>query len=145
MQGRTLDGLMVNVDSGYMLKVHETAPNVLLSKDLWLGHLYLLVMNKTTWDTLASEDQEAIQRAAITAYKSLGAVMDRDFDAMVTDMKKEGVKVRLLERKELDAWAATTKYPDVQAAWVKEQQGKGNIEAPPVLAKVRALLGDALK
>ena len=48
MQARTLDGLMVNVDSGYMLKVHETAPYVLLSKDLWLGHLYLLVMNKAT-------------------------------------------------------------------------------------------------
>ena len=49
LQGGTLDGLMVNVDSGYDLKVHETAPHVLISKDLWLGHVYLLVMNKTTW------------------------------------------------------------------------------------------------
>ena len=145
MQARTLDGLMVNVDSGYMLKVHETAPNVLLSKDLWLGHLYVLVMNKTTWDSLATEDREAIQRAALTAYKTLGTVMDRSFDAMVADMKKEGVTVRLLERKELDAWTATTRYPDVQAAWVREQEGKGNGEARAVLEKVRTIMDDALK
>ena len=145
MQARTLDGLMVNVDSGYMLKVHETAPNVLLSKDLWLGHLYLLVMNKNTWDGLAGEDRLAIQRAATIAYKTLGAVMDSSFDAMVGDIKKDGVKVRLIEQKELDAWDATTRYQDVQAAWVKEQEGKGISEARTVLEKVRSILSGARK
>ena len=46
MQEKTLDGVMVNVDSGYQLKIYETAAHVLVSPDLWLGHLYLLVMNK---------------------------------------------------------------------------------------------------
>ena len=145
MQARTLNGLMVNVDSGYMLKVHETAPNVLLSKDLWLGHVYVLAMNKDTWDRLANEDRQAIQRAAETAYKTLGAVMDSSFDGMVADMRKEGVKVRLLDNKELDAWNTTTRYQDAQAAWVKEQEGKGNQEARPVMEKVRAILSDAMK
>lgn len=145
MQARTLNGLMVNVDSGTMLKVHETAPNVLLSKDLWLGHVYVLAMNKDTWDKLANEDKQAIQRAAETAYKTLGSVMDSSFDAMVADMRKEGVKVRLLERKELDAWNTTTQYQDAQAAWVKDQEGKGNQEARAVMEKVRAMLGDAMK
>ena len=53
MKARTLDGLMVNVNSGYMLKVHEAAPNVLVSKDLWLGHVYLLAMNREVWGGLA--------------------------------------------------------------------------------------------
>ena len=53
LKARTLDGLMVNVDSGYMLKVHEAAPSVLVSKDLWLGHVYLLAMNKEVWGGLA--------------------------------------------------------------------------------------------
>ena len=145
MQARTLDGLMVNVDSGYMLKVHETAPNVLLSKDLWLGHVYVLVMNKKTWDALAKEDREAVQRAAETAYKTLGAVMDNSFDAMVASMRKEGVKVRLLDGKELDAWNASTRDQEVQAAWVKAQEAKGNAEARAVFEKVRAILSEAMK
>lgn len=145
LQAKTLDGLMVNVDSGVMLKVHEAAPNVLLSKDLWLGHVYLLVVNKNTWDKLASEDQQAIQRAAETAYKTLGSLMDSSFDAMVADMKKDGVKVRQLEPKELEAWKKSTKYEEVQAAWVKEQQGKGMQEARPVLEKIRSILDGSMK
>ena len=139
MQARTLDGLMVNVDSGYMLKVHQVAPHVLLSKDLWLGHLYVLAMNRTTWDGLAKEDKEAIQRAAATAYQALGPVMDTSFAAMVADLRAAGVKTRLLERKEVDAWTAATRYPDVQAAWAKDQESKGVKDVAAVLKKVDAI------
>ena len=80
LKAKTLDGLMVNVDSGYMLKVHETAPHVLVSKDLWLGHVYILTMNKGVWSSLAQEDKDAIGRAAKKSYETLGAVMDKSFD-----------------------------------------------------------------
>jgi TRAP-type C4-dicarboxylate transport system substrate-binding protein len=128
-----------------MLKVHEAAPNVLASKDLWLGHVYLLVMNRKTWDGLAKEDREAIQRAAEIAYRTLGPVMDSSFDAMVGDIKKEGVKIRLLEDAEVAALKAATKYQDVQAAWVKQQEAKGIKDAGPTLEKVSAILNDAMK
>lgn len=145
MQARTLNGLMVNVDSGYMLKVHETAPHVLLSKDLWLGHVYVLAMNRNTWDKLADADRQAIARATETAYTRLGAVMDSSFDALVADMRREGVKVRLLDSRELDAWNTTARYPQAQEKWVKAQEAKGNLEARPVMEKVRALLDSAMK
>ena len=145
MQARTLDGLMVNVDSGYMLKVHEVAPHVLLSKDLWLGHLYVLAMNGNTWDGLAQEDKEAIQRAAETAYKALGPVMETSFDVMVADLKKAGVKTRTLVRKEIDDWTTATKYADVQAAWAKDKESNGLAGAAAVLKKVDAILGAAIK
>lgn len=145
LQAKTLDGLMVNVDGGYMLKVHEAAPNVLLSKDLWMGHVYLLVMNKDTWDGLATADKEAIQRAAETAYQTLGAVMNRSFDAQVADLKKAGASVRTLKRKELARWKATTRYPEVQDAWVKQQEAKGTKEVGPVLEKVRSIMNEVMK
>ena len=145
LQAGTLDGLMVNMDSGYMLKAHESAPHVLTSKDLWLGHVYLLAMNSNTWDDLANEDKEAIRRAAETAYKALGPVMDRSFDAMVEDLKKQGARTRLLENKEVDAFVTATKYRNVQAAWVKEQEAKGVKDAGPAMAKVGAILKDITK
>ena len=145
MRDKTLDGLMVNVDSGYMLKVHEVAPHILLSKGLWLGHLYVLAMNRDTWNGLAKEDKEAIQRAAQTAYKALGPVMDKSFDSMAGDLKQAGVKLRLLDQKELDAWNTATKYQDVQTAWVNEQENKGVKDAVLVLRLVDAILGTATK
>lgn len=145
MRDKTLDGLMVNVDSAYTLKVHEVAPHVLLSKDLWLGHLYVLAMNRNTWNGLAQEDKEAIQRAAEIAYSQLGHVMDESFDTMIDDLRKAGVGVRLLENKELDAWKTSTKYEEIQATWVKEQDGNGAKDARPVLEKIKVILNDAMQ
>lgn len=140
LKAHTLDGLMVNVDSGYTFKVHKTAPNVLVSRDLWLGHLYLLVINQNTWDKLAKEDQRAIQRAAKKAYKTLGSVMDSSFDSMLANMKKEGVNIRELDSNEVTTWKMTTDYQNVQAAWAKEQETKGVKNVSIVLQKVSTIM-----
>ena len=145
LQDRTLDGLMVNVDSGYMLNVHQTAPEVLTSKDLWLGHLYIVAMNRTTWNGLVPEDKEAIGRAAEFSYRTLGRVMDSSYDAMLEDLKKAGAKVRLLNVAELDAWNKTTQYPQIQVKWVQEQDAKGVKDAGAVMEKTRKLLNEAMQ
>lgn len=119
LKNRTLDGLMVNVDSGYMLNVHKTAPNIVASKDLWLGHVYLLVMNRKTWQELAQEDKDAIGRAAETSYKALGPIMDASFDTMVKEIAREGASIRLLNAREVDGFETAAKYRAVQDTWAK--------------------------
>jgi TRAP-type C4-dicarboxylate transport system substrate-binding protein len=141
---RTLDGLMVNVDSGYNLKVYEQAPNVLVSENLWLGHLYPVVMNRDTWNGLTQDDKDAIQRAAETAYAALGAEMDRSYDAQLEALEKLGATVRTLDDAEVDAFSAATRYPEVQADWVSEQENSGVSEAGRVVEKVGAILQDAM-
>ena len=137
---RTLDGLMVNVDSGFNLNVYEQAPHVLVSKDLWLGHLYPVVMNRDTWNGLAQDDKDAIQRAAETAYGALGAEMDRSFDAQLEELEKLGATVRTLDDAEVEAFSAGTRYRDVQADWVSVQEKRGVSDAGLVLEKVSAIL-----
>ncbi|MCT4703819.1 TRAP transporter substrate-binding protein DctP [Enterobacteriaceae bacterium H20N1] len=145
LEAGTLDGLMVNVDSGYQLKVHKTAPDILVSKDLWLGHVYLLVMNKQTWDGLAKEDREAISRAAEIAYQSLGAVMDKSMGSQIEELKKEGASVRVLKKDEVMKWQAATRYQEVQASWVKEQEAKGVKAAGATMDKVTHIMNDTMK
>lgn len=140
-----LTGLMVNVDSGCMLKVHEVAPNVLVSKDLWLGHAYLLVMNKTTWESLAKEDRHAIERAARTAYKTLGLVMDQNFVTQVDNLKRAGVNIRALTQSEVKAWEISSNYRAVQTAWVAEQDAKGLKQVAPALKALDAIMQSVMK
>lgn len=140
LKARTLDGLMVNVDSGYMLKVHEAAPHVLVSKDLWLGHLYILAMNDGVWSGLAPEDRAAIQRAAQDSYRTLGSVMDRSFDAQIDALRKGGARVRILSQGEVDRWQVATHYKDIQAAWVQAHHGKGVADAGRALDRVSAII-----
>lgn len=144
LKAGTLDGLMVNVDSGYMLKVHEAAPNVLVSKDLWLGHLYMLTINKDVWNTLAQEDKDAIARAAETSYRALGPVMDRSFDAQLAELKTAGASVRILEAAEPVRFGTAAKYRDVQSAWAEEQKRSGTGNAGAVLAEVTAIMNDIM-
>lgn len=135
-----LDGLMVNVDSGYDLKIHEVAPSILLSKDLWLGHIYFLAMNRDTWKGLAKEDQEAIRRAAEASYKVLGDLMSSCFDSQIEILKKGGAQVRILEPEEVKLWETATDYRRIQAAWVKEQEEKGVKDVGVIMEKVRTIM-----
>ena len=140
-----IDGMMLNVDSGYDLKAYQYAPNVLISRDLWLGHLYILAMNKNTWDRLSPEDQAAIQRAAQTAYQSLGSVMDHSFDTQIDVLRKAGATVRILKPQEVAQWQTTTRYRAAQAKWVKEQEAKGVNEAVTVMKQVNAIMDEAMQ
>jgi len=144
LRAGNLDGPMVNVDSGYMLDVHESAPHVLVSKELWLGHVYLLTMNKDVWTSLAQEDRDAIVRAASKSYEGLGEVMDRGFDAQLAELRTAGSTVRILGSAEVLKFAAATRYKDVQAAWAMEQQKQGVSDATHAMEKVASILGDVM-
>nr|WP_318383398.1 TRAP transporter substrate-binding protein DctP [uncultured Enterobacter sp.] len=140
LRNATVNGLMVNMDSGADINAERIAPYVLTSQDLWLGHVYLVVMNKNTWQSLAREDQQAILRAADIAYHSAGKVLDNSVKSMIAGMEKRGAHVRVLSPKELTAWETTTHYRDAQAQWVKEQQAKGVSNAGEVMEQIRTIV-----
>ncbi|MED8814765.1 TRAP transporter substrate-binding protein DctP [Escherichia marmotae] len=135
-----LDGLMVNLDSGYDIHAERAAPNVLLSPSLWLGHVYLLTMNKHTWESLSTQDREAIQRAAITTQKALDQALDNNLINMVKTLEQEGTHVRYLTKAELEAWRKAIGYQQEQAQWVAKQKAEGIDNAREVMQKVANLL-----
>lgn len=145
MREGKLDGLMVNVDSGYMLKVHEMAPYVLASKDLWLGHVYMLAMKKEVWASLVGEDKDAIRRASERAYRALGHVMDESFNTQIDELRQAGAQVRTLSLAEAKTWQTMSNYRKIQDAWAVQQQAAGVRNAPEVLNKVVAIMDAALR
>ena len=140
LQDKSLDGLMVNVDSGYTLNVHKVAPYVLVSKSLWLGHLYPLVMNQDTWNSLPQEDKDAIHRAAESSYRQLGVVMDHSFSEQIKALQDGGATVNIIKPEDLNNWVQKTRYKEIQADWVSEQEDKGVKGASSVLNKLTKLL-----
>lgn len=135
-----IDGLMVNVDSGYMLDVHTVAPHVLASRKLWLGHVYIIAINSRTWRELAEEDRAAIQRAAQTAYAKLGAVMDQSFDAMRKDLADAGAVVRLLTDAEVERFASRAGYAREQSRWVSDQEASGTEGIKETFDQLKSLM-----
>lgn len=135
-----LDGVMVNVDDGFLINIQEAAPHVLIAQDLWMGHTYPVVMNKTVWNGLPRADRAAVRRAAAQSYRTLGPVMDAGFDTQLEALRKGGANVRILDADELARWRITTKYAELQATWVEEQRGNGVEDAGSALKSVTRIM-----
>jgi TRAP-type C4-dicarboxylate transport system substrate-binding protein len=135
-----LDGLMVNLDSGYDINAQQAAPVIQYSPSLWLGHVYLLVMNKETWNTLDKQDQEAIRRAAASTEKQLGAAQENGLTSLLALFRNQGAKLHALTRDELQRWQSATRYQQVQAEWVEQQQKKGISDAGSLMQGITTLL-----
>lgn len=142
LQDGTLDGIFVNIDSAYNLKLHENARYALISKDLWLGHLYVVAMNKNAYTALNQADKDAIKRAAAYAYRIQGRNMDEHFDTMVDKLRAEGTQIRFMSQNEVTQWRAMTNYQAVQKNWAKQQVKDGKANAQSVIDNVASLMAN---
>lgn len=140
LQAGKLSGLLVNLDSGDDIKAWKAAKEVRVSPRLWLGHVYLLVINKQRWEQLAPQDKDAIQRAAVRTEKVLGATLDSSLSSMVANMNAQGAHARYLTPEELESWQNISHYQAVQADWVAKQQAKGITGVAEILREVKAQL-----
>lgn len=140
LKARSLDGLMVNVDSGYMLKVHEAAPHVLVSQRLWLGHLYVLAINQRTWRGLDEADRSAIMRAGESAYRTLGSVMTKSFEKQLEDLRNAGAHVRVLEPDEVKRFENWTRYRQIQETWADLRESEGVTGAKATLDETASIM-----
>jgi TRAP-type C4-dicarboxylate transport system substrate-binding protein len=136
-----LDGIFVNIDSAYNLKLHQTAKYALVSKQLWLGHLY----NKETFNHLSNEDKQAIQRAADYAYKQLGNVMDQSYDDMIDKLRQDGTQIQVLTNNDVSAWSTMTQFNDVQHEWSSTQASQGVTGSPKAIERVSILIENHLQ
>ncbi len=135
-----LNGLMVNLDSGYDIHAERAAPYINYSPALWLGHVYLLVINKDTLNALDERDRLALRHAAETTEKQLGAALDSALASLTARLKNEGAKLHLLNRDELAEWQKMTRYQEVQGKWVRQQESKGNTDAGRLMHDLSLLL-----
>lgn len=131
---------MVNIDGGYQLKFYEQAPYILASKNLWLGHLYIVAIKKQKWDALKQRDKEAIQRAAKKSYRKLGKITNRSFYKQLEKLKNAGADYRILTKEELIDFENSIDYRSVQEHWIKEQESKGIKNLRKVLEKMKGIL-----
>lgn len=137
-----LNGVLVNLDSGDDIHAQQAAKYVQFSPRLWLGHVYLLVMNKTRWEALSAEDKAAIQRAAQSTQQALGPLLDRSINEMITKMTRQGAEVKRLTPDALRAWQQASQYQQQQKKWLAEKGGK---DAEHLLPLIASRLEDAMR
>lgn len=124
LKNKTLDGLMVNIDSGYDINAHKVAPNILTSQKFWLGHEYIIAMNKNAYDKLSEDDKRIIELAAENSYKKLGKIMDESFFKQIELLKSEGVDLKILSDYEVQSFVKSVDYEKIQDKWAYENSAE---------------------
>lgn len=135
----SLDGLIVNIDSGYDIKAHAETKYIAVFPRLWLGHAYLIAMNKDVWNALPEKGKAAFKRAADFAYSKLGDVMTAALPEQIERLHAEGEEVCFLSNEEVSEWEMITNYIDIQDKWIQKKVDEGFSEAPEILEKLRKI------
>lgn len=117
----TMTGLMVNIDSGFDIEAYKPAPYVLYSKDLWLGHEYIIAMNKNVWESLSKKDRKAIEKAAKNSYKNMAQSVEDSLEEMLKNLQANGADVRELSEEEIKFWKNVTNYHSIQNKWLNSK------------------------
>jgi TRAP-type C4-dicarboxylate transport system substrate-binding protein len=145
LRSGAIDGIMVNIDSGWDIGAHRAAPHLLVSQELWLGHIYLVAMNLDRWNALPPKDKRAIERAASKTYKAMGKTMDESYEQMLQQLSNEGCTVRRLTHEEVSDFVTNVRQSEVQERWVKEKESEGTADVRRVFEKLRSLVQHSAK
>ena len=124
---------------------HRAAPHLLVSQELWLGHIYLVAMNLDRWNALPPKDKRAIERAASKTYKAMGKTMDESYEQMLQQLSNEGCTVRRLTHEEVSDFVTNVRQSEVQERWVKEKESEGTADVRRVFEKLRSLVQHSAK
>ena len=135
-----IDGIMVNIDSGWDIGVHKVAPYLLVSQELWLGHIYLVAMNLDRWNALPTKDKRAIERAASKTYKQMGKTMDMSYEQLLQQLSNEGCTVRHLTHNEVSDFVTAVRQSEVQQQWVGQKETEGVSQVRRVFEKLSSLV-----
>lgn len=145
LKNGTLNGLLVNLDSGNDIHAQQPAKYIQLSPQLWMGHIYLLTMNKSRWDSLSTDDKAAIQRAAAQTKRQIGPLLDTHLLEMTSAMSQQGAHITWLSPADLHAWQQASRYQQEQKKWVSEQEAKGIHDSGRILSAIATRLDDAMR
>jgi len=143
LRSGAIDGIMVNIDSGWDIGAHRAAPHLLVSQELWLGHIYLVAMNLDRWNALPAKDKRAIERAANKTYKTMGKTMDESYEQLLQQLSNEGCTVRRLTHSEVSDFVITARQSEIQQQWVSQKQSEGISQVRRVFGKLLALVSDS--
>lgn len=144
LKSGTLNGLLVNLDSGDDIQAQKAAKYIQFSPQLWMGHVYLLTINKARWDALSAEDKAAIGRAATSTQRQIGPLLDSSLRNMADSMRQNGASISWLSPAELQTWQQASRYQQEQDKWVAEQEKTGVNDAGQILKQVTTVLNQEM-
>jgi TRAP-type C4-dicarboxylate transport system substrate-binding protein len=121
METGTVDGIVTCPPLVLAFKLHEVAKHgtVLTFGCVSEG----TVMNLNTWNRLPADQKKIIEEVCTNPFKTTGGLTSEDYQQLMKDIQKAGVKLIDLPKSEAEQWY--NRFRDVTRTWVADMEKKG--------------------
>lgn len=121
METGTVDGIVTCPPLILAFKLHEVAKHATV---LTFGCVSEgTIMNLNSWNKLPAEQKKAVEAVCTNPFKTTGGLTRDDYQAIMSDIAKAGVKLIDLPRAEAEQWYE--KFREVTRKWAADLEGKG--------------------
>lgn len=121
METGTVDGIVTCPPLILAYKLHEVAKNATV---LTFGCVSEgTVMNEKAWNRLPADQKKIVEEVGSNPFKATGGLTRDDYQAIMKDVQKAGVRLIDLPKAEAEQWY--NKFRDVTRKWVTDLEAKG--------------------
>jgi TRAP-type C4-dicarboxylate transport system substrate-binding protein len=121
METGTVDGIVTCPPLILAFKLYEVAKHATV---LTFGCVSEgTVMNLNSWNNLPADQKAVIEQVCTNPFKVTGGLTSDDYEAIMKDVTKAGVKLIDLPKAEAELWY--DKFRDVTRKWVADLEAKG--------------------
>jgi len=145
LQTNSIQGVVTNLDSIHRAKLHEVAPNILMTDKLWAPIAYFITVNQKKWNKLPEEMKAAFQQAAINAEMRFSEKYAEWIEIIKTDMEKAGNTITVASQNDYDLWLNSPAQQENVQAWIKAVSKAGVSDAGAVLQKMQKIAQEEIK
>lgn len=136
LQTGTIDTVLTNVDAQSRAKLYEVAPNIMVTKELWLAIPFMITMNEKKYQKLPDELKEVFAQAQANAVKRFTEYYPKTLESEIKGMEAKGVTFTYASAEDIKKWMALPSIQENKQTWIKEVTDMGAADAEMILEKV---------
>lgn len=145
LQTNSIQGVVTNLDSIHRAKLHEVAPNILMTDKLWAPIAYFININQKKWNKLPDDMKAAFKQAAINSEKRFTEKYIEWIEIIRTDMEKAGCTITEASQSDYDLWLNSPAQQANVQAWIQAVSKAGISDAESVLQKMQKIAQEEIK
>ena len=145
LQTGTIEGVYTNRDGEHRTKLDEVAKHVYTLREFWIGMPFIYAMNVDKWNKLPKAIQTQIMAAGESAAIRFQELHETEWAKTEAAQKEMGCTITAASPTDIKKWVTMPAIKELQKEWVTEAKEAGITDADKILAKMKALLAEAIE
>lgn len=135
-----IEGVYTNVDALFRTKMHEPAPNIFLTRELWTPTPTVYTINMEKWDSLPDNIKKDIEDSFEAVIGIFAEAYDNEWENIVSQLEEGGQVVTMATKEDIQKWVSMPIIEESQAQWISEAEDFGIDNAEEIVNRMKVLI-----